>query len=307
MGLLHEIQESVVKEGANLGSVLLKLQLLASRLGCDRLEEWVQHESEGYPNDIELPPYRLVGVSYRGTFTGPFGTGRKNAPIPQYIIKEHAGDKWMRIEIRWSIAAIDELLKSIAEKENSLYIDSSNLILLLQGKIYEDLACNEVRGILSRTSLTEIQQSVRSRILKLTLELEKNILESTEITFGVPDQKISSLSAEKVERLSQQIIYGNVTTITGGSASSFNVSIVERDNKTLIEALIGAGIPREDASDLAEIMASEEPSSTEEPFGEKAKKWLGDNLKKAAKGSWGVGITVASKVLSEAALKYYGL
>lgn len=68
MGLLHEIQESVVQDGADLGSVLLKLRLLAARLGSEVLEEWVKHESEGYPEDAEIPPYRMVGVSYTGTF-----------------------------------------------------------------------------------------------------------------------------------------------------------------------------------------------------------------------------------------------
>ena len=54
MSLLHQIQESVVQEGCDLGSVLLKLRLLAARLGSDVLEEWVKHESEGYPKDAEV-------------------------------------------------------------------------------------------------------------------------------------------------------------------------------------------------------------------------------------------------------------
>ncbi len=52
MSLLQQIQESVVEEGSDLGSILLKLRLLAARLGSDILEEWVKHESEGYPRDI---------------------------------------------------------------------------------------------------------------------------------------------------------------------------------------------------------------------------------------------------------------
>lgn len=306
MGLLHEIQESVVQDGTNLSSVLLKLRLLASRLGSDYLEEWVKHESEGYPNDVQVPSYRLVGVSYRGTFSGSFGSRIQNAPIPLYLIKKYAGDRWVKIEIRESIAAIDELVKSTADGEGGLGIDASNLILLLQGKVYAEYACNEIQGSISRTSISEIQQAVRSRILELTLELEKTIPSATKVTFGAADAN-SSANAEKVEKISQQIIYGNVTTITGGPGSSFNLSIGERDNDALIEYLVSAGIPNEEASELAKIMASEEPSSVAEPFGEKAKNWLGTNLKKAAQGSWKIGITVATKVLSEAALKYYGL
>lgn len=54
MSLLQQIQESVVEEGADLGSILLKLRLLAARLGSDLLEEWVKYESEGYPSDAEI-------------------------------------------------------------------------------------------------------------------------------------------------------------------------------------------------------------------------------------------------------------
>ncbi|WP_428542906.1 hypothetical protein [Profundibacter sp.] len=44
---------------------MLKLRFLASRLGSDPLAEWVRFESEGYPNDAELPDYRILGVTYK--------------------------------------------------------------------------------------------------------------------------------------------------------------------------------------------------------------------------------------------------
>lgn len=113
MALLHQIQEAVVQEGSDLGSVLLKLRLLASKLGSDVLEEWVKHESEGYPKDSEIPSYRVVAVSYKGTFSGAFGSGITNAPIPPYLIEKFAGDSWTNYEIRESIAVVDDLLKVV--------------------------------------------------------------------------------------------------------------------------------------------------------------------------------------------------
>lgn len=67
------------------------------------------------------------------------------------------------------------------------------------------------------------------------------------------------------------------------------------------------GIPRSDASEMAEIVACEEPSSTEEPFGAKAKEWLVKNIRKAADGTWKIGVSVATRILTEATLQYYGL
>jgi len=304
MALLHEIQESIVQENADLGSILLKLRLLASRLGSDYLEEWVKHESEGYPEDVEVPSYRKAGVIYSGTFSGPFGSGIKNAPIPPYLIKQHAGEHWVNIDIRESIATVDEMVKSTVGGTH-LSVDASNLILLLQGKVYEDYACNAVHGIISGTALAEIQQAVRSRILGLTIELEKTIPIAADIHFG-RDQS-SPADADRVQKISHQVIYGNVTTITGGPGSQISLSIAQGDKQAFVRELAHQGIPKDDAAELVDILANEEPDSPDEPFGSRAREWMVENLKKAASGSWKMGITVATKVLSEAALKYYGL
>ena len=307
MGLLHEIQTSVVQEGTSLGSVLLKLRLLAARLGSAPLEEWIKHESEGYPRDSEIPSYRIVEVSYRGTFSGPFGSGISNAQIPNYLVEKYAGKQWTKIEIRDGIAAIDELIRKSNEGNGQFGINASNLILLLQGKVYADYACNDVEGTISSAALKELQYAVRSRILELTLELEKSIPAATNITFGSPESS-EKFNSEKINQIYQQIFYGNVTTISSsGADSQINVSIDERDNNAFIEYLVKAGIPKNDASELSDIVAAEEPTSTEEPLGTKAKAWIVKNIRKAADGTWKIGISVATKILTEAALKYYGL
>lgn len=305
MTLLQQIQESVVEEGADLGSILLKLRILAARLGSDILEEWVKYKSEGYPMDAEVPPYRVVGVSFRGTFFGPFGSGITNAQIPSYLIEKHAGESWTKYKVRESIAAVDEMVKNSTDG-GSFGIDASNLILLLQGKIYKEYACNDVSGSISPTSFYEIQQAVRSRILELTIELEKSVPGAMHVAFGA--SVTNKTETEKVQQISQQIIYGNVSTaVAGGAGANIAVGITERNNNSFIEHLLANGIPESDASELVEIMESEEPTSTNEPFGEKAKNWIATNLKKATEGTWNVGISVATKVLTEAALKYYGL
>lgn len=305
MPLLHEIQESVVQEGADLGSILLKLRFLASRSGSDVLEEWVKHESEGYPNDVEVPPYRIVGVSYKGTFSGPFGSGIQNAPIPIHLIKKFAGESWVSFEVRESIAGVDELVGGSAES-GSLGIDASNLILLLQGKVYANYACNSVSETISRTSLTEIQQAVRGRILELTLELEKSIPAAADVAFGA--SKGRDTNPEKVQQISQQIIYGNVTTaVAEDHGSNISVNVNERDSDSFVKHLVESGIGEEDANSLAAILETEEPEGEQEPFGNKARNWIASNLKKAADGTWKTGLSVATAVITEAAKKYYGL
>jgi hypothetical protein len=305
MSLLREIQASLM-QGQDIGPILLKLRLLASRLGSNLLEEWVKHEAEGYPAHVDVPEYRKIGVAYKGSFSGPFGSGIRNAPIPPYLIEKFAGPDWTSFEMRQSVAAVDELVASGKESGGSLRIDASNLILLLQGKVYENYACNSVSGSISAAALTEIQNAVRTRVLELTIQIEKSIPAAAEIGVGPPLTEAAK-DPETVTQITHQIINGNVTSISNvGEGAQFNFNIGEKDGKAFVKELVKAGIAKPDAQELAKILASEDGGSKAEPFGTKAKAWMVANISKAANGTWKAGMTVATKVLTEAVLKYYG-
>lgn len=306
MSLLQEIQQSIIQNKVEIGPILLKLRLLAARLGSAKLEEWVKYESEGYPSDAPVPNYRKLPVSYKGSFSGPFGSGINNAPIPPYLIENFAGKHWTNYEMRQSIAAIDDLLES-SFKGGSFQINAANLILLLQGKVYEDYACNDIHGSISRASLAELQHAVKSRILELTIELEKSIPAAVDVAFENRQSADSETSA-KVTQISQQVFYGNVTNISStGEGAQFLLSINKGDDEAFKAYLVNAGLDQSDALELATIVASEQPGDKNEPLGSRAKSWLVENLKKAADGTWKVGVSVATEVIKNAVLKYYGL
>jgi len=306
LSLLHDIQAAVLQENADLGPILLKLRLLAARLGSQPLAEWVKHESEGYPKDADIPDYRILSVSYTANFSGPFGSGIQNAPISPYLIEKFAGKQWVRYEMRDSIAAVDDLLTT-STKGGSLCINAANLILLLQGKVYPDYACNSVTGTISRSALAAIRHSVRSRVLELTIELEKSIPEASAASLG-PSNSSAPQSSAAATQIAQQIIYGNYTSVSAvGDGARIAVAIAERNSKDLAMFLAEAGLTDDDARELAQLASTEEPESKAEPMGPKARGWLVDNMKKAANGTWKVGVAVATDVIKEALLKYYGL
>ena len=305
MSLLHEIQAAVLQEDNDLGPILLKLRLLAARLGSQPLADWVRHESEGYPKGADLPDYRVLPVSYTANFSGPFGSGIKNAPISPYLVQKLAGKQWVEYEMRDSIAEVDALLTN-SEKGGTLGINAADLILLFQGKVYPDYACNSVTGALSRAGLAAIRHSVRSRVLELTIELEKAVPAASEVTLGPPKANASS-SSMAATQIAQQIIYGNFTSVSSVGDAHITVQAGERDSVGLAAFLTNSGMREVDARELAELAASEEPESSAEPMGPKVRAWLGENLKKAANGTWKLGISVATEVTKQALLKYYGL
>jgi hypothetical protein len=308
MSLLHEIQTAVTQEGTDIAPILLKLRLLASRLGSAPLEEWVKHESEGYPDDVPLPPYRRVSVSYLASFVGTFGSRINQIPIPPQTIRHLVSDEWNFSDLRQSISAIDDMVKrGAAAGEAALSFGASSLVPILGDKVYEDHNCVMCIKQMSRSALVGLQHIVRSRILELTIKIEGSIPDSTKIESGLPAQPIA-LSAEKVNQITNQVFYPGATNIqSSGTGALFNVAIQQGNQQSLVEALVNAGIAQADAAEFGLIVASEKPESKDEPFGAKAKKWVVDNLKKATSGAWNMGVSVATDVLKAAVMKYYGL
>lgn len=306
MSLLHDIQAAVLQDGIDLGPILLKLRLLAARIGSQPLAEWVRHESEGYPDDAELPKYRHIPVSYTASFSGPFGSGINNAPISPALIRRFAGEHWVIHEMRESIAAVDDLLSS-TEKGGALEINSADLILLLQGKVYADYACNAVTGRVPRSSLASIRHAVRSRVLELTLELEKSVPDAAAITLG-PATLPSAPNAAVATQIAHQIIYGNYTSISAtGDGAMIRVAVAPHDTKSLAAFLTSSGLPEEDAQALARLAEMEVPDSEVEPMGPRVRDWFVENLKKSASGAWKMGGAVVTDLVKEALFKYYGL
>ena len=289
-----------------MGPILLKFRFFAARLGSQPLENWIKHELEGYPLDVEVPEYRKLQIVYSGTFSGAFGSGINNASIPSYLIDKFAGKNWTCYQMRQSIAAVDDLVRR-SNDGGTLQIDASNLILMLQGKIYEDYSCVDVSGQFSASQLRELQHSVKSRLLELLIEFE-NIPGALDISIE-PSTALSKTEARgKVTQIFHQTIQGSMTNINNsGSINSINVLNKKGIPSELVEQLIQHGITENDAREFAEIVRSEQPDSLQEPFGKKAKQWIAANLKKAANGTWKAGIGVATDVLKQAAINYYGL
>ncbi|MCZ0932658.1 MAG: hypothetical protein OXJ52_05865 [Oligoflexia bacterium] len=121
MSILSDIQQTVTNDQNNIAPILLKLRFLASKLDSEELDSWIQYESEGYPNNVDIPSYRTTDISFKADFAGPAGSGIKNAPIPDQLVKEIAGElgiKWLKYQYRRSISEIENLL---SRSQGSIY------------------------------------------------------------------------------------------------------------------------------------------------------------------------------------------
>ena len=68
MNLLEDIQNAASDPSSSVSTLLRKCRILAARLGNQRLEDWIVWESDGYPEDVPVPKYRIWSLQVRGKF-----------------------------------------------------------------------------------------------------------------------------------------------------------------------------------------------------------------------------------------------
>ena len=65
--------------------ILLKAQIVASKLGNNDFEMWIRNEQNGYPDAKNLPDYRILNAIVKANVSQPFVGMYQNIIIPQGI------------------------------------------------------------------------------------------------------------------------------------------------------------------------------------------------------------------------------
>lgn len=305
MNLLHQIQEALTDAKSDLASTLLKTRLLADRLGSKEMLEWVKFEAEGYPEKTELPSYRHIPLTYTGNFHS-IAWKAENQPLPSHLIEKFCGKAWLRKEVGASIASIESMIVAI-EKGATMGIDASNVPLLIEGKIFPDMNCTSVTASMSPTNLQEIISVVKSRLLELTIQLEKELPKASKVNL----EKRLEPTFDDIEKITQvfNVTVNGQSTIVSNSGDSVNITTKHQIGNTqaLIDSLTDSGIPKEHAKELAKIAAKESPDLPENPMGKSVRDWLSEKFPKIVNGAWNMTSSTAMNIIEEALKNYYGL
>ena len=299
MGFLKSIQADLIDHNTSVASTLLKLRLLAAKLGSSELTEWIKFESEGCPNDIDIPAYRVIPLSVLGTFRGPAGSGVQNAPIPSLLIKQIAGDGWDTYNVRESAATVEKM----ADQNDGLRFNLSNLMITLRGKIYPGYEPAQIVGLASQTSLIEVSNAIRTRLLEVTIEIAAKIPAIEEIELASITQE-----PEVATQIFHQTIHGNMTNIqSSGPEATLQVTIVQHNTESLKNGLLEFGLSEEDSDELSKLISKQKPKDKETGLNKGVRKWLADRITNSFNTEFQGGISTLIKFVQEAAIKYWGL
>lgn len=302
MTLLEDIQSAAVDANIDLATLLRKCKLLAARLGSLPLESWILWESNGYPSDVVVPDYRIWPLQLKGHFSGPFGSGLRNAPIPLAFLQKKDYEYFQRYQCRQSIASIENTLTKV--EKGFVQVSAENLALTLGMNVYEGQNCLQAWGEFSIVHFVEVVNTVRNRILDFALALWKEEPTAGELT-AMPKSMIE-------ERVVNQIFN---TTVTGGSAniigsasgSTVTFNVAANDLSSLMNVLRENQVQESELAELYAALEAEPTVDTKERFGPRVAAWISRMRGKAADGTWAIGLGAAGDLLAQVIAKYYGL
>ncbi len=302
MKLIEEVQKEAIDSKSDLGTLLRKCKLLAARLKSKPLEDWLVWESNGYPDDVDVPSYRIWSLQVQGHFAGPFGSGIRNAPIPWACLPEKVRDTYENYKCRQSVASIEESLKR--SKDGVLRISTGDLAIALGMKVYQHQNCIHAWAEFSAGNLIELLNTVRNRILDFALAVWKEAPTAGEEFGNMSD----NIAPARVNQIFNTTVYGGAANVVGSTANSHVIfAIMAGDLESLEKALREKGMLKKDIEELRIAITTDERPQKSDSFGPRVSSWIGNMIKKAAEGSWAIGLETAGNLLAQAIARYYGL
>ena len=233
MSLLREIQDLAASSSKDveLSSLLRKCKILAARLNHTDFKAWIEKELNGYDDTNSLPSYRILETMSKGHFSGWGGSGLRNAPIPTYCLEEKHQKYVDNVYITEGISALEDLL---SKSDGTLHKPWRPQLLALYGtKFYENMNCIEAWQVISSSSLANIVDTVRTKILNFVLEIEAENPDAG-------DAKINSNPIEqgKITQIFNTTIHGNVQNVATGSSDFTQNAQLNSENEKIFEQLL---------------------------------------------------------------------
>lgn len=303
MGLLAEIQSDALDDKVPVATLLRKVMVLASNLDSGILEDWVRHELNGYPNSVDVPKYRTMGINFKAS-GADIVRQYNRMPIAQLVVEKAAENSEIStFKCRQAIGtiSIDEINKS----DGTLRVNFDNYIPLIQQQLEDGIALFAFWGEIASSQVYGILDAVRSRVLDFTLVLRKNYPEAAAVDGLI--RKSPEVESALTQIYNTTIHGGNVGPVGNNAGASITIAVNQGNKLQLREELKKHGVDDADILELEAALVDEPTAKDAKSFGPKVAGWMGKMVGKAASGAWTVGVNVGTTVIQAALLGYYGL
>lgn len=234
MSLLRDIQEAAVDSDVPIASLLRKCKILAARLGNADFKAWINAELNGYPSKDAVPQYRVMSVHSKGHFSGPAGSGLKNADIPLLCIPEELRQSLRETHLTDAIAGLESLVKDskggIAQEPWP-----PDVVAYVGQGIYQGMNCVQAWKVIPISRVVAALDSVRTRILNFVLEIEVEAPGAGEIPVDT-----TPVPQEKVTQIFNLHIAGSVGNVAAGGTNTHQEARLGQETDQLFADMLNA-------------------------------------------------------------------
>lgn len=294
--LLDDIINILSDSKGSLTDALLKTKVLLFQLGKKELITWVSSELTGYPEEGEVPPYRIVGGEVRGHIVS-IAWQQANYKLPIMHLKDDAKKNVTEHKITMSIQSIEEAVKSFRTKGGGFRRNlPPEFGALIKEALNPGVEVNAAWCDLNMIEVENILAEVRSRLLDFTLELHAALGDN------VPVKELPKKAEEiHADKIFHQTIYntGPGTVVVG--SSNIQVNNQQGDIEGLLAQVAKLGYQEAELEELR-LAVIEDNNKNETPTvtdGETGK-WFTKALKKVGKGAVDLGVDVVTGVIVKA-------
>ncbi len=302
MNLLNEIIEALSSQTGSLTDALLKTKVLLHKIGRQELVEWVNHELNGYPDDVSLPAYRILSAQVLVNASN-MAYQVSSHPIPLGHLTKEQRATLETAKMHESLAVLEKLVEKPGGHLQASIPMEANALLgrgLANGYVIQRAWCD-----IGQASVAQIFVQVRSRLLDFVLGLQDQLGDSK--SEQEIKQRADSFDASS---LFNNAIFGNNTTIVVGTHNKQHVTntTVKGDFNILADELRDHGIEEKDIAALEKAIKADDGTAeiVQQTFGPSVRAWLQRMLSKAVDTSWQIDLGVASSLLATALQNYYG-
>ena len=299
--IIQQLRDDAVDSSKSLADLLRRAIVLGSLLHNDELKHWAKRELDGYEHDSDVPEYRRATAHIYGHFVGAFGREVRNFRVPVNALKiDPRLQAFLSEEIRVGngVAAIEEMLTSGADDTNTLKFSIPTEVCMFLPTVLEHMNCASLHKQTHKSSIRQILDAIRSRLLDIVLDLSEHFPDITE-----SENAVQAVDRQAAASIIHNHIYGNSNVVASGSHIQQVVqqTFEPHDLDALLDIAGKLGLSGREREELR-VALTQDGERKESKFGPKVAAWFGRTTQKLLES----GFTAAPGLLTEAISRYYG-
>ena len=185
--IIIELEKDILNNRLDIVSVLRKGHVIASKLGLEEFDTWINKELNGYSGTDNIPNYRVVRGSlvaknpYRGW-------------IPVIMRNDEISENLCRRTITNSILELADLASL---QEGELVMRLSPEVQQLLNNSFDTSTFFECAIIMPKTAVKDIIQKVKNALLEWCIRLESNGIFGNGFVFTPEEKEVAASKMQK--------------------------------------------------------------------------------------------------------------